>query len=123
MKHAAGFLLLLTLSGAAISAEHCAVKEDAVLGAWSSIGGAGFFQEFELQKADGSNTFNSWLHERPELMNAEWTLDNCQLVITPSHAESSPFRFNVLELKGDRLRLRDESDSSEARYKRVRVDK
>lgn len=123
MKVVVGLLLLLVMPAKAMSADRCAINEAALLGVWRNDGATGSFQEFELQKAEGVNTFNSWLHQRPELLDATWTLSGCLLVVTPGRDESPPFRFRLLELKGERLRMRDEANPTDARYTRVQADR
>jgi hypothetical protein len=119
MRQIATVLLLLLASTSARSVQSCSVTERDLLGAWSSGGGSGFFEEFSLEKVADSRTFNSWLHESPELSNATWKLENCQLTVTPQHGEFDPFRFKVLGLKNGKLRLYDESDHIESVYVRL----
>ncbi len=118
MRQIAALLFLLSASGSVLAAEDCPATERKLLGAWSRSGDSGFFEEFLLEADAGTRTFNSWLHQRPELSGAAWRLENCQLVVTPQHGEFGPFYFKIkiLGLKHGKLRLYDESDHSELVY-------
>ena len=119
MRQIAAFVFLLTAPGIALSAGRCPATERELMGAWSRSGDSGFFEEFLLEADGGVHTFSSWLHQRPELSGASWSLDDCRLVVTPQHGESGPFRLKVVALERDKLRLYDESDHLESFYVRI----
>jgi hypothetical protein len=118
MKQIAIPLLFLLASAPALSAEVCHVTEQQLLGSWSRSGNAGFFEEFSLESSSGSRTFSSWLHQRPELSDATWSLENCELIVTAADGEFPPFKFKV-DLKQGTLRLYDETDHVASVYTRV----
>jgi hypothetical protein len=119
MRQITALLFLLLASGAALSRERCPVTEREIIGAWSRSGDSGFFEEFLLEEDAGVRTFSSWLHQRPELSGASWTLEDCRLVVAPQHGEFGPFRFKVLALKRGKLRLYDESEQLGSIYVRL----
>ncbi|MGL4476245.1 MAG: hypothetical protein ACRCT7_17600 [Shewanella sp.] len=115
------FLLLLIAISPALHADTCSVTEDDIVGAWSQQGEQGFFEEFALTSDSNSGVkdFNSWLHHRPELVNAAWEFKDCQLIITPRSNEFPPFQLNILSLKENTLQLQDESEDLPSVYKRI----
>lgn len=112
-------ILLLTVSWTAIAAGNCPVVERELIGAWSRGGDSGFFEEFSLAVDSDTRTFSSWLHKRPELSGATWTLKNCELIVTPQRGEFDALRFKVLGLERGKLRLYDEADHIESVYVRL----
>ena len=118
MGKISALLVLLTASGLT-HATGCPVTESDLVGAWSRTGDSGFFEEFSLERSAGGRSFNSWLHQRPEIADATWSLENCQLAVVPMHGDFSPFRFKVIGLKHGNLRLYDVSDHTESIYMRL----
>lgn len=78
--------------------------------------GAGFFQEMAFSIEGSSHQFNSWLHHRPEIMNAAWELKDCKLTIKPAN-DMDDFNYTVINAKKNRLLLRENKDVSQ--YKRI----
>ena len=115
-------LLAAILAGcttaAAAPKPNCAVTEAMVAGAWKSVSGPSFFQEMELERADGKRPFSSWLHQRPEF-SGEWKLEDCKLHIRVE-ASATRFDFVSVRVRGDRLYLKEEGAKSEAVYKRIK---
>lgn len=111
-------LFLLTISITAGAADQCSVTKGELVGSWSRTGAPGFFEEFSLEMASGSHTFSSWLHQRPEISDAAWSFDNCQLTVAAGHDRVGVFRFKVIGLKRGKLHLYDESDQVDAVYVR-----
>ena len=118
MRKIAALLVLLATWGSAQSAD-CPATEAGLIGAWSRSGDSGFFEEFLLESAAGSRTFNSWLHQGPEISDATWSLEDCQLVVVPQHEEFGRFRFKVIALENGKLRLFDVSGHIESAYVRL----
>ncbi|MDX1915450.1 MAG: hypothetical protein SFU55_07685 [Methylophilus sp.] len=91
----------------------CAVKDNDVIGVWVSTGGQNdFFESFELSP---NHHFNSWLHDRPEIMNATWQLKDCILRIYSSTAmtkDTLEFIYRV-KLKKAKLVLIEDIDDVE----------
>lgn len=109
--------LLIALPVAAAGA--CGVKERDILGAWKARGDAGDFEAFEFSAQGGAHRFSSWLHERPEIVDADWSLRDCVLTITPRRNEMPAYQFQVSMKKG-RLQLREAPRMRSAEYVRVR---
>src|SRR5574337_1246144 len=115
----AAALALLTTSALA-QAAGCPATEPQLVGSWQSGGNAGFFEEFSLEVDDGHRTFNSWLHQRPEIMDASWKFEHCQLTVVTHDGDGlGPFRFRVIGLAHGRLRLIDLSDRTKSVYVRM----
>ncbi len=93
----------------------CTVRPERLLGNWRLISEGGPFEEM----AFAENTFNSWLHQRPELAGAHWRMDGCRLTIQPGEGEPDS-RLTLLQLKDDQLSLREDGDQDTAIYRRIR---
>ncbi|MBB6184064.1 hypothetical protein [Oleiagrimonas soli] len=119
MKTTAALLVLWSALGAARATAGCPVTEHDLLGAWNVQGKAGFFEAFELEVASGTHVFDSWLHQRPDLSQANWKLEHCQLIVEPRDGDIGTFRFKILGLTNGRLRLYDASTRTESVYVRV----
>ncbi len=99
----------------------CAVKDSDVIGVWASTGGGNdFFESFEL---NSNHRFNSWLHDRPEVMNATWQLKDCLLKIYSSTAmtkDTLDFIYRVKHKKEKLVLIEDIDDVGYAdTYRRV----
>lgn len=103
---------------AVASKPKCAVTEDMVAGAWTSVSGPSFFQEMAFEYEGGKRTFSSWLHHRPEF-SGEWKFDDCKLHIRVE-SSGTTFDFASVRVRGNRLYLREKGKKSEAVYKRVK---
>ena len=110
-------LVFLLVSGLAAATEPC--QERQILGAWESSDGNGFFEQFELSRSTTAHTFNSWLHERPDLVDASWELRGCVLTITPKLNELSPFIY-VISVRHGKLLLREVGERLPAIYSRIK---
>jgi hypothetical protein len=98
----------------------CTVTEKLIVGAWERQGKAGYFEQMEFTSESGVNHFNSWLHERPELLDARWSLANCRLQISDP-ASASPAFVYTLRMKGNNLiELKARGDTA-ARYQRMQT--
>lgn len=81
-------------------------------GDWKLVSESGPFEDMSFT----AGTFKSWLHQRPEVMDARWHLDACQLRI--QYADGGPEgRYTLLKLDKNRLSLRDEG--AVAVYQRI----
>lgn len=83
--------LFLLFSQHIVAHAACKLQTADIHGAWMYASGEGFFEAFEISK---DYRFNSWLHDRPELIDASWTLKNCALRVR-SHDKSMRFLFGV----------------------------
>lgn len=92
--------------------EGCLATEQNLLGSWRYLDGQGFFEAFALEEG----RFSSWLHDRPEIVGASWSLEGCELVIKSNSVAFNELRFEVVELSNKLLRLYNISDGSETVY-------
>lgn len=88
----------------------CAGLPDAVPGAWRLETGTGPFEVVELA-ADGG--FASWLHQRPEIVGAQWHLRGCALTIQIP-GEAGAISLELLDATDGLLLLRGEEDEVSA---------
>ena len=106
MRNIVGLFLLFLASPAAAAG---ACQEHQILGAWEGTGGGGFFEQFELSKRGTAHSFNSWLHDRPGLVDAAWQLRGCQLTIN-----------YAISVAHGKLLLRQPGKGAPASYSRIK---
>lgn len=111
-------LSVLGLVGPARAGQDCSISENQLLGNWQRSSDTGFFETMNLSVEDGEHVFNSWLHSRPEVFDAPWSLSHCQLVIGQYDDELGSFQFAV-SLHDRRLILTDPDSGKTARYDRI----
>ena len=116
MRNIVGLFLLFLASPAAAAG---ACQEHQILGAWEGTGGGGFFEQFELSKRGTAHSFNSWLHDRPGLVDAAWQLRGCQLTIIPKDGGLPPFNYAISVAHG-KLLLRQPGKGAPASYSRIK---
>jgi hypothetical protein len=97
----------------------CSVSSNALLGAWAHTNQTGFFEQMEFTSDGKRNSFNSWLHDRPEISGATWSLQNCVLRISNPTDPSLSFVYSASMRAGQRLELR-EAGQPVARYRRIK---
>ena len=97
----------------------CRVTEQQLLGAWTQLNGEGFFEDMAFSLNGKQRRFSSWLHQRPEISGARWSLKQCRLTIDSKTDASLSFEFSVAMTPKGQLELREGADASPARYKRV----
>ncbi|MDO5609393.1 MAG: hypothetical protein Q4G62_01195 [Pseudomonadota bacterium] len=118
MRKIAALLFLIAVSNPTTAAVVCPVAEKDLLGYWSKSSQAGNFEEFLLEVDAGTRTFNSWLHQRPDLMQATWKIEHCRLVITSRSGEHPEIRLKIVGLGEGKLRLYDELAREGSIYRR-----
>jgi len=120
VRHIFAGVLLVPLAVAVFDADaaNCTLRSEMLRGAWVQANRAGFFEQMEFTSEDGKNWFSSWLHDRPEISGATWTLENCVLRIGKQDDNSLSFVY-AASMKGSQLELR-ETGQPVARYKRVK---
>ncbi len=109
-------LLLWTQPISVIAA--CDVTENQIIGSWTRVGEQGFFEDIEFELDGKTRSFNSWLHERPEVMGATWTLKDCRLSIENKEDKNLSFTF-ALALKKGLLLLKEDKNAVTSKYKRI----
>jgi hypothetical protein len=97
--------------------QKCAATEATIVGSWEGVKGS--FEEMAFEREDGKRIFNSWLHQRPEYIGGEWTLDKCWLAIRIESAGAS-FDYAWVRRSGSRLYLRKQGEGAEEVYKRIK---
>lgn len=106
----------LATANAAAADAPCTLAPNDLRGAWTSQGD-GFFEQMAFGADGDRRSFDSWLHDRPEIVDATWSLDRCVLRIVPKDDAMPPFVYRARIGRGHRLELRDESGAV-ARYRR-----
>ena len=96
----------------------CEVTEKQIVGSWTRVSEQGFFEDMAFELDGKARSFNSWLHERPEVMGATWTLKDCRLRIDNKEDKNLSFAFAVALNKGV-LVLKDDKDAVTSKYKRI----
>ena len=91
----------------------CKSQHNNIAGNWSRVGESGFFEEFSAGP-DGS--FESWLHQRPEVSNGSWKLEGCNLVA--SSASGMSIEWKLLDLTKSELRVLEVGPVGLAKYRR-----
>ena len=119
MKTILTLSFLIATSNTAMAAEVCPATEQELAGAWSRSSHTGAFEEFLLNTENGTRTFNSWLHQVPELSAASWKVENCRLVVTSRQGEYPEVRLKVLSLRKGKLYLYDELHREKSIYTRM----
>ncbi|KRA14584.1 hypothetical protein [Lysobacter sp. Root604] len=117
--HAAILAALLLAPAVAWAAPACKVQPAQLIAAWESDDD-GHFEQFELNQRDGQRGFDSWLHERPDLLDGRWSFDpkTCRLRI--DHAASGQRWDYAVRMSGpDILLLREADETSSARYRKI----
>ena len=94
----------------------CDVSEKALIGAWQSKHEHGFFEVFELH---ANHRFDSWLHDRPEWLGAQWHFVDCQLTI---HTGAGTIFNYTVKLNRLQLILKDREQSHDVGgiYERIK---
>jgi len=114
-------VLSVPLAVVVINAEaaNCTLRPEMLRGAWVHANRAGFFEQMEFTSEGGRNSFSSWLHDRPEISGATWTLEDCVLRITKQDDSSLSFVYAASMKSGSQLELR-EAGQPVAKYKRIK---
>src|SRR5207245_317836 len=101
MKKNILFTALLLLAVSAFAAD-CEVTERDLIGDWKQDKPGAFFEQMTFQKSGGKHQFDSWRHDRPEISQADWHIQDCLLLIQRS-GNQHVTRFKVIGLKSGRL--------------------
>jgi len=85
----------------------CNGLQERLVGTWSHADDGGFFEVMTFSVDDGERRFDSWLHQRPDVVGASWSVDGCRLVIRAKEDSLPPFEYTAGLDDESRLRLRD----------------
>ena len=112
-----GLAAMVALAPASSTAK-CAMTEKSLTGSWEQVSRAGAFEQMELSLDNGRRVFHSWLHERPEITDGQWSLKGCTLEVRVPSAPALNYTFTVIAADGKRLILREAGESGVGRYRR-----
>jgi len=73
----------------------CTGLEDQLIGVWQNTGGPGFFEAMSFSTDGQSRRFDSWLHDRPDVTDASWSVEGCRLVISTRGDGLGPFEYSI----------------------------
>lgn len=110
---------LLFLIPLAASAEQCPATEKSLLGAWELKSKAGFFEQMSFEIEGKQKIFNSWLHQRPEILGGTWRLENCVIFIADPALKNFSVDFVVLKASKNRMDVREVGESDVSVYQRI----
>jgi hypothetical protein len=74
----------------------CKLTEKEIVGEWQTVDDDGFFGEFEITS---NHRFNSWLHQRPELVDATWKFNDCNLIIMDNTQPNFVYQVKLVGLQ------------------------
>ena len=75
-------VFLLSFFTSFAHAKTCNVSENTLKWAWLGANSHAPFEQMEFSIEGKQKVFNSWLHERPEVMGGSWSLKRCRLSIS-----------------------------------------
>lgn len=115
------FGVSLSTTSLATIAASCPITEHGLIsGGWMRDSATGFFAEMSFEIYEEQRIFNSWLHQRPEFINATWTFQDCNIQINHPTEPQLNFTFELLKATKKRIYLREKGDSDIAIYRNVR---
>ena len=92
----------------------CQKQKAKIAGTWIRVGDAGPFDAFS---AGPNHEFDSWLHQRPEIIGGTWTLDACNFTV--QSGTGMTFDMVLLDMRGTELRFYEYSVPGISRYKAI----
>ena len=96
----------------------CQFAAKSLIGGWRNVKN-GFFEEMDFSYSGSERIFNSWLHQRPEISNGSWTMENCRISIRHATEKAMTVVYQVIRFKGGRLYLREVGERRQAVYQRI----
>lgn len=110
---------LLFLIPLVASAQQCPVAAHSLLGAWERKSNTGFFEQISFEMDGDQKVFNSWLHQRPEISEGTWKLENCTIFITHPTLENFAVDWVVLKASKNRITVREVGENEVSVYQRI----
>ncbi|MFV0679881.1 hypothetical protein [Ottowia sp.] len=99
------FFSLLTFSS---FAQPCPQTEASLLGDWVSTAKEGApFEVMSIENGPAGKLFSSWLHDAPDLMDAQWAYEGCVLRITHNYDTRWVTELKVVSASKTTLVLRE----------------
>jgi hypothetical protein len=114
-------IALVTLVPALVLAKPCALDERFLVGDWQAVGAPGAFEQMAFSVEADRRVFNSWLHERPDVSDAAWSLNHCVLRITPAAQAAPSQEFRVESTRSNRIVLRETGERVGRLYRRLKT--
>ena len=111
---------LLFLMSQAASAEQCPITENSLLGAWERKSKFGFYEEMSFGIEGKQKTFNSWLHQRPEISGGTWKLSKCTIFIAHRTEKDISVEFEVLKASKNRIYVREVGEQETSVYQLIK---
>lgn len=115
LRRAVGLALALHASSA-VAATACNVTDGTLLGSWEATDKGAAFEQLAFEREGSRREFNSWRHERPEVSQAKWRLEECKLTIHESPGVAQAF---TVMLRGQHLLLSAPDGKAAGAYRRV----
>ena len=109
---------MLALFAPFAHAKTCNVDENTLKGAWLKANSHAAFEQVEFSTEGTQKVFNSWLHDRPEMMGATWQLTRCNLRILHPTEPNLTYNFTVRLTRG-KLELK-EKGSPAGKFRRIK---
>jgi hypothetical protein len=76
-------------------------------------------EEVAFTIEDGKHVYRSWLHHRPAVANAEWSLQGSDLTVT--HDSGILYEWRVVQVTNTRLVLRDREAPARGKSDDIRM--
>jgi hypothetical protein len=99
-------------------AKTCNINERTLKGAWLAANDHAAFEQMEFSTESAQSVFNSWLHDRPEIMGGTWSLKHCNLRISHPTEPNLTYNFTV-RLNRGKLELKEEG-SPVGKFRRIK---
>ena len=101
------------------AAAGCHLADKDILGGWLLVSDEGFFEQMAFEVDGTQRVFNSWLHERPETIDARWAMKNCMLRIAQAGDPPMIQTFTVSARGRSVIELKATDGTAVARYRRI----
>ncbi|WP_269530917.1 hypothetical protein [Chitinimonas sp. BJYL2] len=110
--------LLVLISPVTLAAPRCPISATQLTGSWQHVDGPGHYEEMAFEVEGGTRPFRTWLHARPEIVDASWQLAACKLTLSGGSL-ASPETYDILRLRGKVLTLRAAGTRALIRYRKL----
>lgn len=90
-----------------------------LIGSWTLTAGEGLVPEMQFKSTPRrAPIFRSWQEMRPGLWG-HYRIDGCRVTIIDQGKDNRPVRFEVIDIKTQKMRLRFEDYAESGTYKRI----
>ncbi len=112
-------IIASSLIASTSSASACSVTESGLVAGWEQVSKSAAYAEMAFEREGDERRFDSWRHERPEVWQGAWKLENCELSILEEPGNMKRRRvFKVLAVTSECLYLQ-EDDGRKMRYRKM----